>query len=252
MGYPTKGENHHSGIKNEKDIVLHQNQNPDNAINNRIKTDNNTSQIVKWEHRGGTQLKEDAVAIIDNKHLGISIKNHKEGSFDWINTTKNVPKELKECIIAFKEKNKDKDVTTELREEVSDIINTYLETIDPQIISDLLNDIYDKYPPYILINIQNDNKFIMFSRENLKQLFNRNNSFILKKTRAKSSRQLWLKSENGEINTNLRIRITLNNGVNALLGKSKSNKSSTPSIKIQQDNVDKFIESCLDKTTYLY
>ena len=78
MGYPTKGENHHSGIKNEKDIVLHQNQNPNNAINNRIKTDNNTSLIVKWEHRGGTQLKEDAVAIIDNKHLGISIKNHKE------------------------------------------------------------------------------------------------------------------------------------------------------------------------------
>ena len=76
--------------------------------------------------------------------------------------------------------------------------------------------------------------------------------FILKTTRAKSSRQLWLKTENGEINTNLRIRITLNNGVNALLGKSKSNKSSTPSIKIQQDNVDKFIESCLDKTTYLY
>ena len=28
---------------------------------------------MKWEHRGGTQLKEDAVAIIDNKELGISI-----------------------------------------------------------------------------------------------------------------------------------------------------------------------------------
>ena len=39
------------------------------------------------------------------KELGISIKNHKEGSFDWINTTKNVPKELKESIIEFKEKN---------------------------------------------------------------------------------------------------------------------------------------------------
>jgi hypothetical protein len=50
-----------------------------------------------------------------------------------------------------------------------------------------------------------------------------------------------------EINTCLRIRLVLNNGVNALVGQSSKNKSSVPCIKIQQDNVDLFISTLSDK-----
>ena len=45
------------------------------------------------------------------------------------------------------------------------------------------------------------------------------------------------------INTNLRIRLTLNNGISALLGQSKSNKTSTFSIQLQQDNIKNLLKT---------
>ena len=65
------------------------------------------------------------------------------------------------------------------------------------------------------------------------------NTYSLKSTRAKSSRQI---TRNGIV-TNLRLRIVLNNGVKALLGLSKSNKYSIPVIKVQQDKVNAVLES---------
>ena len=79
--------------------------------------------------------------------------------------------------------------------------------------------------------------------------------YILKSSsRAKTSRQIWIRSSDGceEINTNLRIRLVLNNGITALLGKSKANKSSCASLKIQQDNVDTFISKCFGKVIAKY
>ena len=78
--------------------------------------------------------------------------------------------------------------------------------------------------------------------------------YILKRStasnKAKTSRQIWTINADGEEkNTNLRLRFILNNGMNALLGKSKSNKNSSPVLKIQQDNVDKFMTGC-DNATY--
>ena len=49
-----------------------------------------------------------------------------------------------------------------------------------------------------------------------------------------------------EVNTNLRIRLVLNNGVNALLGQSSSNKTSVPCLKIQQDRVNLLMNGIVD------
>ena len=62
-----------------------------------------------------------------------------------------------------------------------------------------------------------------------------------------SAKVIFEKTQDGEpspilIDHNIRIRVVLNNGVNALLGKSTKNKHSTPCIKIQQDRCDKVIE----------
>ena len=40
------------------------------------------------------------------------------------------------------------------------------------------------------------------------------------------------------VGTNLRVRITTNNGIGALLGVSKANKNSVISLKLQQDRVN--------------
>ena len=60
------------------------------------------------------------------------------------------------------------------------------------------------------------------------------------------------KNESEEINTFLRIRLVLNNGVNALVGNSSKNKSSVPCLKIQQDKVDKFLNQMENKKIEKY
>lgn len=78
-------------------------------------------------------------------------------------------------------------------------------------------------------------------------------NFILKCKNAKTSRQIFIKDQNGyDVNTNLRIRLHLNNGITALLGKSTKNKTSVPCLKIQQDNVDEFISNCYDNIIISY
>jgi hypothetical protein len=62
--------------------------------------------------------------------------------------------------------------------------------------------------------------------------------------RGKNSAQIWRKKENHQpVNTNLRLRLVLNNGLNAFFGISDANNSSIPCIQIQQDNVDAMIDT---------
>ena len=52
-----------------------------------------------------------------------------------------------------------------------------------------------------------------------------------------------------EYNTQLRVRLVLNNGVGAFLGLSTKNKYSVPCIKIQQDGVDALLDGITNKFT---
>jgi hypothetical protein len=71
--------------------------------------------------------------------------------------------------------------------------------------------------------------------------------YYLKSTgRAKTSRMVFRRKDGVEVNTNLRIRLVLNNGVNALLGLSEKNKTSIPCLKIQQDRVDILLRDLVD------
>ena len=56
-----------------------------------------------------------------------------------------------------------------------------------------------------------------------------------------SSRQIWRRHDGHDINTNLRLRLVLNNGITPLWGRSKSNKNTTPCVKIQQDKLDHYL-----------
>jgi hypothetical protein len=255
MPFPNKGQNHINGIKNEKGIVDYLNKTPDNPITKSLEKENMDS-IECWKHEGGTKQKRDASFKFGNgKTGGISIKNHDKGTFDYENTTKGVPEDLKKIIKEFKDKNMDKSIPNKggVRDEVDNIFSLYLDNISSDEITELLDKIYQKEEDtrHIIINDKKMNRLILLDKSNLDPYFNSNNhhNFILKSTsRAKTSRQIWIKSSDGnEINTNLRIRLHLNNGITALLGKSKSNKNSVPCLKIQQDNVDGFISKCSGK-----
>jgi hypothetical protein len=252
MPFPHNGVNHHDGIKNEKNIVNYQNSNPKNEINEYFLR-KHPEQKIEWEHKGGTKRSDDAVINYESGESDkVSIKNHKRGTFDWKNTTKLVPEDLKKDINEFKEKNKDIKITTTMRTECSDIFSKSFDNLTSETIATILNNIYQNYPDNIIVNDIKNKRYLLFNKSNLSPYFDikKNNKFILKSSnRAKTSRQLWLKNNDGsETRTNLRIRMCLNNGISALF----ATNGCVPSIKIQQDNVDQFIDKCNDKIIVYY
>ena len=266
MPFPTKGESHEIGVQNEKDIVKFLNENQNNAINNRLKG-KNANQRCDWRQVGGTKHTEDAEATTTNddgstKVHKFSIKNHskKGATFDYKNTTKDVPEPVKKEINNFKEEHHGKLTETNikpLREELSDKLNSGFDSFDSTKIKGIISGIALEYPEHILVNDKKTKSLIMFGKDNLLNPETRpqDEKYILKKAtaRAKTSRQIWIQKSNGEeVNTHLRLRLTTNNGIKALLGHSKANKSSVVCIKIQQDKTDDFIESCSDKIIIHY
>jgi hypothetical protein len=259
MPFLNDGQCHAIGISNEKNIVKFMNQNPQNPINEKLSADNG-SLIKLWKHEGGTKQKMDASFQLESGNIiGVSIKNHELGTFDWVNTTKGVPEDLKHIIKDFRDKNMGVDIPQKggIREEVDDIFSTYLDNLSSSDIVELLSIIRKdaENTKYIIINNKKNKELIMVDELNLDAYCNpeHDHHFILKCKNAKTSRQIFIKKHNGdEINTNLRIRLHLNNGITALLGKSTKNKSSVPCLKIQQDNVNEFISNCYDKVIVSY
>jgi hypothetical protein len=250
MPFPNNGENHGNGIKNEKNIVEFLINHPDCLFNKHLE-DFYGSKIKLWRHEGGTRQRMDASAkFVNGKKIGISIKNHeRKGTFDWINTTKGC-EYLKERIRLFKEESTGVTLPVpkkcSIRDEYYNIFHEFLdELITSKEITELLSKIHrtEKDTEWIIVNDKKSKRLIMLHESNLDKYCNpiHSHEFILKSTpRAKTSRQIWIKSADGsEINTNLRIRSLLNNGITALF-----KKTSVPCFKIQQDNVDAFIDSC--------
>ena len=252
---------HHTGVQNEKDLVKFQNENQDNAINKRL-TGQNANQQCVWRQVGGTKHTEDAVATTTNDDGStqvhkISIKNHKTGTWDWLNTTQAVPDALKTRLLEFKELYYRADITPELRKQFADLFVSFIDSLDSTTVKDILLRIFLEYPEHILVNDKKINSLIMFGKNNMLNpaAGPQDVKYTLKKAsaRGKTSRQIWIQKSNGEeVNTHLRLRLTTNNGITALLGHSKANKSSVACIKIQQDKTDDFIESCSDKIIIPY
>ena len=157
MPFPNKGENHSNGIKNEKDIVNHLNSNPENSITKHL-SESCGSKIISFKHEGGTKQKMDASYSLDcGKKKGLSIKHHKNGTFDWVNTTKGVPPDLKSEITEFKKKNYNTPIPKKggLRDECNDIFSNYLDKLSNENISELLSKIKgaEENTDYIIINV---------------------------------------------------------------------------------------------------
>ncbi len=256
MTFPSEGQNHTNGIKNEENIVHYMMNNPECAINKHLEKDNDSS-IQLWKHEGGTKQKRDAsFQLANGKTMGVSIKHHDKGTFDWINTTKGIPEFLKEEIATFKRDNMDTPIPKKggIRDELDNKFSSYLDNLTSDDIRELLSKIYktEEDTKYIIVNDKKSNQLILLDESNLEFYCSSNSShqFILKKKNAKTSRQIFIKNTDGsETNTNLRIRLHLNNGITALLDKSKT---SVPCLKIQQDNVDDFISKCVDKVITNY
>ena len=253
-GFKRDGSTHYSGIKNEHSIADILNTDK-SMIGARLRP---TSDL-RVQHKGGTKTKADAVVVNTATNAvvkTISIKNHKKtGTFDWLNSTTSLPEEmkapLKDAAKAIKEAFKTHQNIEESRVAADKMFCDALNKIkdDDTFLRGLLQSVFDKYTDGIIINCEKENKLVYFEKNQLAELRCFGDArYYLKHAEGTCSAQIMRRNPAGEeINTCLRIRLVLNNGVNALVGQSTKNKNSVPCIKIQQDNVDYFISTISEK-----
>jgi hypothetical protein len=259
MPYCSTGAVHHSGVGNEKNVVSLLNEIPtmhiNRCISSRVCAAANIPPV--WSHLGGTKQKADCSAQIGDKQFPVSIKHHQKsgGTFDWINTSKLVEfnpalnEVIKPSVAEFKTKYTGcSEVTKDMRSEMEDIFNDSFDHITSEQVKSLLSSLYEKYPEYVLINDRSKDRLVMYHKmNNFKEFVGYGDwEYYLKTTRAKSSRMIFRRKDGVDQNTNLRIRLVLNNGVNALVGLSANNKCSIPCLKIQQDRVDILLKDLVE------
>jgi hypothetical protein len=251
MPYNTTGNSHSEGVQNEKNIVDFLNFHNDEDPLNVEKILDEEGPLT-YEQRGGTQEVSDMVVKgVDGSVLcGVSMKKHRVGTYDYVNTTR-LGKYLPPGVVSANEegiRNVKEEYAgvegrvDEARERVAEMYNDMFKHMDSDNITSLLKAINHRNPALVLVTDESERKLKLYHESAFEELaywpYKSGQKYTLKETsRAKTSRQVM---RNG-VKTDLRVRITLNNGVRALLGLSNSNRSSSTTIKVQQDNVDEVL-----------
>lgn len=255
MGYQ-KGV-HQIGLKNEQNLLA------------LLKSGGLFSTIfaagTNFIKRGGTQTISDIDAVSGDKIQGISAKNWSGATHDWVNTSKfTVSKEINR-IFQNQIRLKCKDYTPEDYKRNEPKIREYTEIIFDRILNiprlwnreveRILGDLYERYPEHVIVTDKKNSRIIHYPKceENFQEFVKCVSpewDVVLKKGRGSSSRQIWRKCvrTGEEVNTHLRLRVVLNNGVGALCGFSSSNKNSSVCLKIQQENVENHLNSLVNST----
>lgn len=226
MAYVTDGSVHTGGLSNEARVI---------AFLNSIKY--YPEQIVRL---GGTQHKADAIAGTK----GISIKRKKKaskGSFDYLNTSQlpeSIAPFFTEVLAEATDIRRNLDFQdrlsnlSQIRAKVANAASDALDSLTPDLVTEFLLDaLVTRYQPIDLMAVTDANRLNLYSpsANPTVQALSSGQIFEIE-GKAKGSRRVK--------GTNLRIRLTTNNGIGALLGVSKANKNSCISLKLQQDRVN--------------
>jgi hypothetical protein len=242
---------HQIGVRNEKKLV--------ELLSNGL-FKNIFAPGTTFVQRGGTQTTSDIDAIRGDRVEGISVKNWSGGTHDWVNTSKfMLSKEINKIFQISIRKKCEKYIPEDFKRNEKNIRSSIENIIDkvldlPQVwereVERILHTLYDKYPEHVIVTDTKNDKIIYYPKceENFQEFVKCSSpewDVVLKKGRGASSRQIWRKcvQTGQEINTNLRIRIVLNNGVGALCGFSNSNSNSRVCLKIQQEKIENHLNS---------
>ncbi len=257
MAFKTDGSSHNNGVKLEEKLASSINSNKD--LQRAIGGDEN---LIKAEQIGGTKRLEDIVAHYPSGPQGLSVKRREKvsGTFDFLNSTASVKKSLREdsrLLSKVKELNgkykgipKDESIKKSYAKIIDDLCSKEIEQLSSSSIRNIIFQIVKKYQHlnmkmYIYRLYSNEHIIYDFNDIWWTKLLNQEGEFFLKRSsRSKKSATVWYRTSSGEeVNTYLRIRIGLNNGVGALLGGKEwsSNASSSVVIKVQQDNTKSIV-----------
>lgn len=251
MAYKTDGSSHRNGIENEKQQIKYLES---GAVHSVVAGLSTAFQIIP---KGGTKFKEDFQIVDGDTVIKVSAKRKKKmstGSYDYVNSSKVMSEidSLSGMISFAKGLRKAGQAKSTTRKKFNTESNRVLRTLKASEVSAILIDHVAKKNQGIRMMItdktSNTSYWYKFEESQMHKdvirLLDDDYDFEpeLVFGRGKTSAKIIFKNSDGEeIDHNLRIRLVLNNGVGALLGLSKSNKNSTPAIKIQQDRCDKMM-----------
>jgi len=240
--FKTDGSVHTSGIKNEL---------------NTIDFLNETGLFAEEvKHFGGTKSKADAKA----GDVNISIKHKKglkNGSFDWVNTSKIDSlvdeKEFEDFILLtklYRDTPEAEKQVENFRQYFASHCNNQLNKIKSDDLTAWLKQVLleDNHGMVMVINDTEAKQVHIVNEANLKTvqlLKNRWSAEFQRDWKGQSSRKIILRSEitGAIIDTGLRLRLTSNNGIKAFLGLSKANKNSQVVLKLQQDGISNLLDT---------
>ena len=259
MSFPSNGINHHNAITNEKNTKEYLQENAYKIFSCLKK------EKYRVEGKGGTIYKADNVIYgEDNTVINISDKQKKGGigvgSYDYTNTSvpisellnsksKSVNKIqfIKDSVI------KDKTLSIEERKKLVNSYRTLITEASNSFLNNLSsNEIVHLIKKYLIEPNKEMEMFITDNKTNKRYTFSFMKHPIVKLIKdafipsinvkeGKMSGNIIFSKKNQNKSIGLRIRCHTNNGVNALLGLSKSNSSSQFVLKFQQDGVDKLL-----------
>ncbi len=230
MGYKTDGSSHRDGVQNEHNTI--------DLVNNHPNFQLIRDVTGKLEHRGGTRNHADAV---NERGEGASIKTKTtdDGSFDLKNTSLASLSDA-DYILYFLKKHKQmkeeyafmydnlpimdleakRQLTENVRAEYKQLFHQILTKIDYKSVLEKVYDTHDS--KWVIYHSKRQKKVILFEKEELLRLWREPGQLLINDDSA---------SATIENTCGLRIRVALNNGVKALLG-----RGSWLTVKIQQDN----------------
>ena len=243
--FKTDGSAHHGGVKNEDQTI---------KILNELKIYSNTVEKL-----GGTKQKADAVA--GDKKISIKRKEGIEnGSFDWFNTSKyndvlgntfdDFLSSMKEMRSMPKDLIRDDEFILKVRDNFNQLCELSLDTLSSNQIVDILSRglIDDNNNFDIVVTDTKTNTLYIFGADQHPAVDYINQGFTaVLQGKGKSSRKVLFSDGINLYDCGLRIRVTSNNGINAFLGLSKSNKNSQVVLKLQQDKIKQLLVSTKSK-----
>lgn len=243
MTFDNTGKVHYEGVKNE-------------AVSAELlKTFDLASDAITL--LGGTKNKADA--FDPERNIKWTIKHKKgvkNGSFDWINTTK-VSEVVGDTFVPFLDQIKEyrqlpesqRSATSfvkQVRKEFTDLSSGVLDSFTAeQLISFIQTQMIDANSEMMVaVNDSVANNLYVYSaNEHPAVRYIKLGYTPFLKGRAKGSRRLLFTDGVKEYDCGLRIRVTSNNGINAFLGLSQANKNSSIVFKLQQDKINQLLTS---------
>jgi hypothetical protein len=206
---------------------------------------------------GGTKNKADAFDPDRKKKWSIKRKKGvKNGSFDWINTTK-VYEVVGDTFDSFLEQVKEYrqlpisqrsavSFVKQVRKDFANICSGVLDSFTAeQLIKFIQTQMIDANQE-MGVAVNDTEAKILYTYDADKHpavRYIQQGYTPFLKGRAKGSRRLLFTDGVSEYDCGLRIRVTSNNGIKAFLGLSEANNNSSVVFKLQQDKVAKLLES---------